>query len=246
MRYKFVIEYDGTPFIGWQRQAGQLSVQGVLEDALKTALRHPVTVWGSGRTDTGVHAIAQVAHIETDEKLDTYRLFESLNALVRPYPISIKSIEEVADDFHARFSAVGKTYIYRIVTGNVYNVFLKNYSWFYPGHLDFEEMKKGAAHFLGTHDFKAFMATGSPRKTTVRTIKELKLCKKSEDEIEIEITADGFLYNMVRIIAGTLLYVGIGKIKADEIPSIIETGDRVRAGITAPPEGLALKETYYM
>ena len=111
MRYKFIIEYDGTPFIGWQRQAGQLSVQGVLEDALKTALRHPVTVWGSGRTDTGVHAIAQVAHIETEEKLNTYRLFESLNALVRPYPISIKSIEEVADDFHARFSAK-KTSLY--------------------------------------------------------------------------------------------------------------------------------------
>ena len=114
MRYKITLEYDGTPFIGWQKQSRHLSVQGVLEDALKTALREPVTVWGSGRTDAGVHALCQVAHFESQQNINTYRLFESLNALTRPYPVVIRKIESVPDDFHARFSAKQRTYVYKI------------------------------------------------------------------------------------------------------------------------------------
>ncbi|MBO4898126.1 MAG: tRNA pseudouridine(38-40) synthase TruA [Clostridia bacterium] len=236
--------YDGTAYHGFQRQKNGITIQECLETAIKKLTGEEVNLIGCGRTDAGVHAINYTANFLSETKVPAERLPLALNAYLPP-DIRVFSAEDVPLDFHARFSAVGKTYIYRIVTGNVYNVFLKNYSWFYPGKLDFEEMKKAALPFWGTHDFKAFMATGSPRKSTVRTVKELKVTKKSEDEIEIEITADGFLYNMVRIIAGTLLYAGCGKIKADDIPSIIESGERVRAGITAPPEGLALKQTYY-
>lgn len=236
--------YDGTAYHGFQRQENGLTVQECLETAVKKLTGEKVNIIGCGRTDAGVHAINYTANFLSDTKIPAERIPLALNAYLPP-DIRVFAAEDAKDDFHARFSATGKTYVYKIVTGNVYNVFLKNYSWFYPGKLDVAEMKKGAAHFLGTHDFKAFMAAGSPRKTTVRTIKELTVTQKGEDEIEIEITADGFLYNMVRIIAGTLLYVGCGKIKESEIPSIIESGDRTRAALTAPPEGLALKETYY-
>ena len=236
--------YDGTAYHGFQRQKNGLTVQECLETAIEKLTGEKVNIIGCGRTDAGVHALNYTANFFSDTKIPAERLPLALNAYL-PADIRVFSAADADTDFHSRFSATGKTYIYRIVTGNVYNVFLKNYSWFYPGKLNFEEMEKAASHFPGTHDFKAFMATGSPRKSTVRTISALNLFKKSEDEIEIEITADGFLYNMVRIIAGTLLYVGIGKIKEEEIPGIIESGDRVRAGVTAPPEGLALKETYY-
>lgn len=236
--------YDGTFYHGFQRQKNGLTVQECLETAVKKLTGEEVNIIGCGRTDAGVHALNYTANFLSGTKIPAERLPLALNAYL-PHDIRVFEACDADENFHARFSATGKTYIYRIVTGNVYNVFLKNYSWFYPGKLDFEEMEKAARHFLGTHDFKAFMAAGSPRKTTVRTITELKLSKKGEDEIEIEITADGFLYNMVRIIAGTLVYAGCGKIEESEIPDIILSGDRVRAGITAPPEGLALKQTYY-
>ena len=238
------LAYDGTFYHGFQRQKNGLTVQECLETAIKKLTGEEVNIIGCGRTDAGVHAVNYTANFLSETKIPAEKLPLALNAYL-PADIRVFSAEDAAESFHARFSATGKTYIYRIVTGNVYNVFLKNYSWFYPGDLNFNEMQKAAAHFVGTHDFKAFMATGSPRKTTIRTVKDLKLLEKGENEIEIEITADGFLYNMVRIIAGTLLYVGCGKIKAEEIPGIIASGDRTRAGITAPPEGLALKQTYY-
>ena len=236
--------YDGTFYHGFQRQKNGVTVQECLENAIKELTGEEITVYGCGRTDAGVHAVNYTANFHSCTKIPAEKLPLALNAYLPP-DIRIFEASDAARDFHARFSAVGKTYIYRIVTGSVYNVFLKNYSWFYPGTLNIDEMRKAAVYFVGKHDFKAFMAAGSPRKTTVRTVTELELFKKGENEIEIEISADGFLYNMVRIIAGTLLYVGCGKLKEDEIPCIIASGDRTRAGVTAPPEGLALREVHY-
>ena len=244
MRYKFVIEYDGTPFIGWQRQAGQLSVQGVLEDALKTALRHPVSVWGSGRTDTGVHALAQVAHIETEEKLDTYRLFESLNALVRPYPISIKSIEEVADDFHARFSAKKRHYIYKIQNTPYPPSINKGHGWWVRPKLDIQKMQKAADLMLGKHDFSTFRASECQAKSPVKTLDAFGIIPK-DDIIEFHVAAKSFLHHQVRNMVGTLELVGKGKWSVDKFKKAFEACDRTKGGPTAPPEGLYFESVEY-
>lgn len=244
MRYKFVIEYDGTPFIGWQRQAGQLSVQGVLEDALKTALRHPVTVWGSGRTDTGVHAIAQVAHIETEEKLNTYRLFESLNALVRPYPISIKSIEEVEDDFHARFSAKKRHYIYKIQNTPYPPSINKGHVWWVRPKLDIQKMQKAADLMLGKHDFSTFRASECQAKSPVKTLDSFEVIQNGEI-IEFHVAAKSFLHHQVRNMVGTLELVGEGKWSIEKFKKAFESCDRTKGGPTAPPEGLYFESVEY-
>lgn len=244
MRYKFVIEYDGTPFIGWQRQAGQLSVQGVIEDALKTALRHPVTVWGSGRTDTGVHAIAQVAHIETEEKLNTYRLFESLNALVRPYPISIKSIKEVSDDFHARFSAKKRHYIYKIQNTPYPPSLNKGHVWWVRQKLDIQKMQQAANLMLGKHDFSTFRASECQAKSPVKTLDTFDIIQNDEI-IECHVSAKSFLHHQVRNMVGTLELVGEGKWAIEKFKKAFEACDRTKGGPTAPPEGLYFESIDY-
>ncbi len=244
MRYKFIIEYDGTPFIGWQRQTGQLSVQGVLEDALKTALRHPITLWGSGRTDTGVHAIAQVAHIETEEKLNTYRLFESLNALVRPYPISIKSIEEATDDFHARFSAKKRHYIYKIQNTPYPPSINKGHVWWVRPKLDIQKMKKAANLMLGKHDFSTFRASECQAKSPIKTLDSFEIIQK-EEIIECHVAAKSFLHHQVRNMVGTLELVGEGKWSQDKFKKAFEACDRTKGGPTAPPEGLYFESVEY-
>ena len=237
MKYKFVIEYDGTPFIGWQRQSGQLSVQGVLEDALKTALRHPVTVWGSGRTDTGVHAIAQVAHIETEEKLDTFRLFESLNALVRPYPISIKSIEPADDNFHARFSAKKRYYLYKIQNTPYPPSLNKGRVWWVRPQLNIGKMQQAANLLLGKHDFSTFRASECQAKSPVKTLDAFDIVQTGEI-IECRISAKSFLHHQVRNMVGTLKLVGEGKWSIEKFHKAFEACDRTKGGPTAPSEGL--------
>ena len=244
MRYKFIIEYDGTPFIGWQRQTGQLSVQGVMEDALKTALRHPVTVWGSGRTDTGVHAMAQVAHIDTEEKLNTFRLFESLNALVRPYPISIKSIEEVSDDFHARFSAKKRHYIYKIQNTPYPPSINKGYVWWVRSKLDIQKMQKAANLMLGKHDFSTFRASECQAKSPVKTLDSFEIIQNGEI-IECHVSAKSFLHHQVRSMVGTLELVGEGKWSVEKFKKAFEACDRTKGGPTAPPEGLYFESVEY-
>ena len=244
MRYKFILEYDGTPFIGWQRQAGQLSVQGVLEDALKTALRHPVTVWGSGRTDTGVHAMAQVAHIETDEQLDTYRLFESLNALVRPYPISIKSIEKVADDFHARFSAKKRHYIYKIQNTPYPPSINKGHVWWVRPKLDIQKMQQAADLMLGKHDFSTFRASECQAKSPIKTLDTFEIIQNGEI-IECHVCAKSFLHHQVRNMVGTLELVGEGKWTLDKFKKAFQACDRTKGGPTAPAEGLYFESVEY-
>ena len=240
---KLTLMYDGTAYHGFQRQKNGITVQQCLEEAIYKITGETTAVTGCGRTDAGVHAIRYTANFKTTCRIPAEKMHFALNAHLND-DIRVLKAEDAADDFHARYSAVNKTYTYKILNRSVGDVFLSRYSWFYPGKLDVELMKKAAAFFVGKQDFAAFMAAGSPVNSTVREIMKLDV-KKNDGIIEIDITADGFLYNMVRIIVGTLVYVGCGKISCESVPDIIASCDRVNAGITAPPEGLSLKEVIY-
>jgi len=244
LRYKLTIEYDGTPFCGWQRQQGQLTVQETLEEALKTALRQKVELVGSGRTDTGVHAIGQVAHFDTDISVDTYKLRESLNALVRPHPVSVREIEPVPDTFHARFSAKQRTYIYRIQNTRFPPALNANRVWWFVHPLDAEKMQKAANLLIGKHDLSTFRAAGCQAKSPLKTIDELTV-SRTGDEVIIEIKARSFLYHQVRNIAGSLVYVGCGKWSLADFKAAFEACDRTRGGETAPACGLYFKSVAY-
>lgn len=235
--------FDGTAYHGFQRQKNGITVQECLEKAIDKITGESVIVTGCGRTDAGVHAKGYVANFYSRTKIPVSKLPLAINANLNE-DIRVVKAKKVPPDFNARKSAIKKTYVYKIYNAPVSDVFLRNYAWFYPAYLDFEKMKRAAAHFLGEHDFSAFMAAGSPVKSTVRTITGLGVAKKGS-LIEIKITANGFLYNMARIIAGTLVYCGNGKIDPDSIPDIIKSGQRVKAGVTAPPEGLTLEKVYY-
>lgn len=235
--------YDGTAYHGFQRQKNAVTIQECLETAINKITGEAVTVTGCGRTDAGVHAKGYVANFFSDTKIPMARLPLAINAYLNN-DIRVKSAKYVPSDFHARFSAKKKTYSYKIINKPVSDVFLRKFAWFYPVKLDYEKMQSGAKFVLGKHDFSAFMAEGSPVKSTVRTVFELNLYNE-DDIITIDITADGFLYNMVRIIVGTLVYCGNGKIEPGNVPRIISSKNRVLAGVTAPPEGLMLKEVFY-
>lgn len=266
------IEYDGTDFSGWQRQPqpGVRTVQGELESTLSRLCNQKIQIDGTGRTDAGVHALAQCATFSGDFGIPADRLMKAANDILaesrlKGGPVRIISAEEVPEGFHARFSAVGKTYVYRIYNAEEMPVFLRNYRYHIRKQLDTEAMKRAAAAFKGTHDFAAFMAMGSsPQETTVRTIYgvsvEISAAAGSvaggstaadtrisglPAEIDISVTGDGFLYNMVRIISGTLVDVGLGRIAADAVAGIIGGCDRGRAGHTAPPQGLYMAEVYF-
>ncbi len=241
--HKITLMYNGTDFSGWQIQKNATTVQEEVEKAFATILRQPVEMVGASRTDAGVHAMNYVAHSFFDTDIENERLMLGVNAVL-PEGIRVKSIENCDEEFHSRYSAKSKTYIYRIDTSPYGDVFKKPYVWRFRYPLDYEEMKKCPEHFLGKHDFSAFMSKGGQAKTFERTIYECELTK--EDEIiTLKIRGDGFLYNMVRIIAGTILSAGRGYLKADDIPDIILSKERKNAGITAPPEGLMLYEIEY-
>ncbi len=242
--YKLIIQYDGTDYHGWQSQENAITIQDVLSKALSRLLNcEKPDVVGCGRTDSGVHAKKYVCNFkgETSIPMDKFPL--ALNTFLPDDIICIHS-EEVSNDFNSRYMAKKKTYSYYINNSKFPDAFLKRYSWHYKYDLDLDKMKKAAEAFLGTHDFIGFAASGFTVKTTVRTIYSLEINKK-DDLISIDITGDGFLYNMVRIIAGTLVFVGSGKIKAEDVPEILESKDRKKAGITAPAQGLFLSEVYY-
>lgn len=241
--HKITLMYNGTEFSGWQIQKNATTVQEEVENAFATILRQPVEMVGVSRTDAGVHAMNYVAHSFFDTDIENDRLLLGVNAVL-PEGIRVKSIENCDEEFHSRYSAKSKTYIYRIDTSPYGDVFKKPYVWRFRYPLDYEEMQKCPKHFLGKHDFSAFMSKGGQAKTFERTIYECELTK--EDEIiTLKIRGDGFLYNMVRIIAGTILSAGRGYLKADDIPDVILSKERKNAGITAPPEGLMLYEIEY-
>ena len=243
MNKKLTITFVGTKFCGWAKQKNGISVCGTLQKAIESVVGEKITLLGCSRTDSGVHARRYVCSFKTKTAIPNEKLVLAVNHYLDE-DIRVLKCEDAEDDFNPAFCAKKKTYIYQIYESKVLDPFLRPYVWHVPASLDFESMKKACGPFLWCHDFAAFCATGGSAKTTTRTIYELDLAKEG-DLIKIKVTADGFLYNMVRIIAGTLYYVGLGKIKPEEITDIINSGDRSRSGPTAPPCGLFLYEVYY-
>lgn len=237
------IAYDGTDYFGWQRQNGFISVQQRLEEGLSAMLGKETAVRGSSRTDTGVHALGQGAVFQSDFTIPTERIPFALNTFL-PNDIVCTGAREVGEGFHPQYSVVEKTYRYSIVNDTFINPLLDRYAAFAEKELDAEKMSRACGYFLGEHDFKAFCASGSDAKTTVRTIYALTVVR-NKNIIDIEVTGSGFLYNMVRIIAGTLCDVGSGKIRPEDIEQIIKSKDRTQAGKTMPPKGLTLMNIVY-
>jgi len=240
---KLILEYKGTRYAGWQMQNNAITIQQRLNEAIERITGEETKTYASSRTDAGVHALGLCVSFRTSTRIPVEKLPLAINSAL-PDDISVVSAQEAELDFHARFSARGKKYIYRIYSRASRSPIHRDYAWHVTRSLDFEAMKEASGHFVGRHDFSAFKATGGSENSSVRTIYSAELIK-SGDLIELHISGDGFLYNMVRIIAGTLVYVGLGKIAPCEIPEIISSGDRTKAGKTAPPEGLFLSEVYY-
>ena len=243
MNIKLDLQFDGTDFHGWQIQPDNPTVQGVLKDVWHKVTGEDTTPEGCGRTDAGVHAMGYVANVHTDTTIPTDRLPYALNTFL-PNSIVCTNAEVVPDDFSASRSAVKKTYRYTIDNSVFPDVFRSRYAWHYKYPLDIDKMRQAADGFLGTHDLIGFARSGFTVKTTIRTIYAIKI-EKNGNIITIDVTGNGFLYNMVRIMAGTLVFAGSGKIDPLAIHDIIKSKDRSRGGITAPPEGLCLKEVFY-
>ncbi|AYO29449.1 MAG: tRNA pseudouridine38-40 synthase [Thermoanaerobacteraceae bacterium] len=243
MNVKILLEYDGTNYHGWQRQKNARSIQEVLEEAISAITGEKIRVTGAGRTDAGVHAAGQVANFKTNTRIPVEKLPYAINSRL-PDDIVVKEARMVPEEFHARLSAKAKVYSYTIYNAPFPSPLLRNYTYFFPLPLDMGAMKEAASQFVGLHDFSAFRASGSPVKSSVRQINRLEI-NRCQDLIKIEIEANGFLYNMVRIIAGTLLDAGLHKINPGEVASIIRSGDRDRAGKTLPPQGLCLLKVVY-
>lgn len=240
---KLTIEYDGKGFNGWQKQPNKLNIQGEIERAIYNITKEEVDLIGSGRTDAGVHALGQVANFKTNSEISIEKLPLAINSQLKN-SIVIKEAEEVDERFHSRYNAKHKTYRYIINNSKCGTAIYRNLEYSYPFKLDVEKMKQASKYFEGEHDFKAFKSSGTSSKNSVRTIYKA-IVKQEGEKIIIELTGNGFLYNMVRIISGTLLDVGLGKIRAEEIPEIIESKDRQRAGKTLPAHGLYLVEVKY-
>jgi tRNA pseudouridine38-40 synthase len=242
---KLIIEYDGTNYCGWQVQENGPSIQEEIEKVLYAITSEKIRISGSGRTDAGVHARGQVASFLTASQIPADRLSHAINSML-PRDIVIKDSCEVPQDFHARYSAKGKKYSYLILNSKFPSALLRNYAYHinYCERLDISILKQAAELFVGTHDFKGFMSSGSSVEDTIRTIYQIDI-EQDGDFIRITYKGSGFLYNMVRIITGTLIDAAIGKIQAESIPEIIESRDRSRAGITVPARGLCLEEVYY-
>jgi tRNA pseudouridine38-40 synthase len=240
---KLTIEYDGTFYHGWQSQTNACAVQDVVSEAVSRLTGEECKLTGSSRTDTGVHALGQTANFYTSSKIPADKFSYAINSFL-PEDIVIKKSEEVSLDFHSRFSAQGKRYKYLIYNSTFPSALLRHRAWHVGPVLDAEAMNRASKAFLGEHDFAAFSAAGSSVKSTVRTILDVSVAREA-DMIELQIAGNGFLYNMVRIIAGTLAEVGKGKILPEDLPAIIGSRDRKKAGITAPPHGLYLMEVHY-
>ena len=245
-RYKITVEYDGTNLLGWQRQLDGPSAQEHLENALFAFTGMRSEVFSAGRTDAGVHALAQVAHFDTEKTWDLYRLKEAFNANLRALeaPVVVLGVEEVNENFHARFSAIGRGYIYRILNRPAPSIILQNRVWWVPYKLDINAMRQGAKHLLGHHDFSSFRASACQAKSPVKTLDKLDIERQGE-EIIFTVEARSFLHHQVRNMVGTLKMVGNGYIAPDEVKVILEKKDRKEAGVTAPACGLYLNKVMY-
>jgi tRNA pseudouridine38-40 synthase len=242
---KLVVEYDGSDFCGWQRQENGPSVQQHLEEALAAMVGRPVAVVGASRTDAGVHALGQVASFQTEATIPLHGFRMGMNSHLPPQ-IAVVSAEEVAADFHARFSARGKRYRYSILTRSSRAPLVRHRVWHKGGAaLDLAAMREAAGHLPGERDWSAFRAAGCTARTATRRIDSVEVSEPEAHRIDIEVRGNAFLRNMVRILVGTLVEVGEGRIQAGQVAEIVESRDRTRAGPTAPAHGLTLVEVLY-
>lgn len=240
---RLTIEYDGTAYGGWQSQINAPTVQDALLAAIKKVTGEDVKLYGSGRTDSGVHALGQVANFHTAVNIPAERYASALNTCL-PEDIAVRASCEAPERFHAQFSAVGKRYRYTVFNHKQHTALYRRTSWHVSQKLDAGAMRAAAAHFLGTHDFTSFQSTGGVLRETVKTVTRSDIVVEG-NFIYFDVAADGFLYNQVRIMAGTLVKVGRHRLAPEDIPLILQACDRERAGYTAPAQGLCLMEVYY-
>jgi len=243
-RYKLTIEYDGTPFVGWQAQDDGLSVQGLLTQAIAAFSGERVAVQGAGRTDAGVHALGQVAHVDLTKDWDIDNVRDAINFHLRPQPIAVLTAERVAADFDARFSAVKRHYLYRIVNRRADLTLDLHRAWRVPRPLDDATMQAAAQRLLGKHDFTTFRSTECQAKSPVKTLDRLDVARDG-DELRVTAAARSFLQHQVRSMVGSLVHVGEGKWRADDLAAALAARDRTRCGQVAPPQGLYLVRVDY-
>ncbi len=241
---KLIIQYEGTRYRGWQSQEStDNTIQGKLEVLLEKMCKEKVELFGSGRTDAGVHALAQVANFHTNSDMSTQDMLHFMNEYL-PQDIGITAVTEASPRFHSRLNVRGKKYCYHIINSEIPNVFWQRYALTVPEKLDCKAMEEGAAYLVGEHDFKAFTSTKKGKKSTIRKIEEIKIEKK-DDLIEVNIIGSGFLHHMVRIMMGTFLRIGKGEMQPEEIRKILRSEKRENAGELVPAKGLMLVEAYY-
>ncbi len=243
-RYRVTIEYDGGPFVGWQRQDNGPSVQGALEQAILKLCGESVTVTGAGRTDAGVHALGQVAHFDTAKDFAPDKIRDALNHFLRPDPVAVLEAAIAAPDFHARFSAIGRRYLYRILTRRPPPVLERGHVWHVVHDLDADAMNAAAQMLVGHHDFTTFRAAECQAKSPLKTLDALRVSRLG-GEVHVAAQARSFLHNQVRSMAGSLKLVGEGKWCAGDVKDALEARDRSRCGPVAPPEGLYLVKVDY-
>jgi tRNA pseudouridine38-40 synthase len=243
-RYRLLIEYDGGPFVGWQLQAGGRSVQGVITEAIAAFTEEKVTVHGAGRTDAGVHALGQVAHVDLARDWRPDRVRDALNARLRPHPVAVLAVDKVADAFHARFSAKRRHYLYRIVNRRADLALERNRAWRVPRPLDAAAMHAAAKGLVGRHDFTTFRAADCQAKSPVKTLDRLDVAREG-DEVCVRASARSFLHHQVRSMVGSLVAVGEGKWSGQNLAAALAARSRAACGQVAPPEGLYLVGVEY-
>lgn len=242
-RLLLTIQYDGTNYHGWQVQKNALTVQEVVQNAIEKVFGERLDVKGCSRTDSGVHANMYCLSLDTDMKINNSNVVQALNGFL-PKDVAVKSCTEVSMDFHPRYSVKDKEYLYKINNAEVRDAFLSNYTYYYHRKIDVEYLNKEAKAFIGTYDYVGFCSSKTDVEGTVRTVKSFDVWREG-DMVYFKVSADGFLYNMVRIMIGTLLFINEGKIKQGELSDVISSKDRKRAGKTAPPQGLYLNKINY-
>lgn len=243
-RYKLTIEYDGSGFVGWQRQNNGPSVQSMVEEALAHLYQADVTLYAAGRTDSGVHATGQVAHFDAPRDYPADRVRNALNFFMKPHPVAVLAVEIVDDQFHARFSATGRAYLFRILNRKSPPTLDRNRVWWVPAWLDVERMQAGAQFLVGHNDFTTFRATECQAPSPMRTLERLDVMRVG-DEIHVIAAARSFLHHQVRNMVGTLKLVGMGSWSPEDVKRALDAKDRTAGGPTSPPDGLYLTEVRY-